>query len=287
MKGRVLKGIASRYVVYADGKTYLAFPRKKLLQGGGELLVGDLVDFIPSEKGVSTIEKIFPRKNRLIRPAIANLDTAFVVIAKEPEPERETVDKIILNCFVMGIEPVLCYNKTDISKEEERREIEREYGPAVEVLFLSAEKKNGLEALAEKIRGKLSCFVGSSAVGKTALLNAVLDLSEETGALSRIARGKNTTRKIEIFVTADGMLADTCGFSMLDSIDIKSEELKNYYPEFAPYLGECKFSSCNHIGEPECKIAEAVKQGRISKGRYERYLTIYDELKEKEKNKYV
>ena len=287
MRGRVLKGVASRYEVLAGDKIYLAYPRKKLLQGGGELLVGDFVELSREEKGVSTIEKIYPRKNRLIRPAIANIDTALIVIAKEPIPEKITLDKIILNCLFMGIEPVLCYNKTDIAEIADLSEIEKEYTSVLDVLFVSAEKKEGLDKLKAKIEGKLACFVGSSAVGKTTLLNALLGKSEETGDLSKIARGKNTTRKIEIFVTENGMLADTCGFSMLDSVDIKSEDLKLFYPEFDDYLNQCKFNSCNHISEPECKIKEAVKQGRIPEGRYERYLQIYEEIREKEKKKYV
>lgn len=287
MKGRVLKGVASRYEVYLDGKSYLAFPRKKLLQDGGELLVGDFVELLKEEKGISTIEKVYPRKNRLIRPAIANIDTALIVIAKAPEPEKITLDKIILNCLYMGIEPVLCYNKTDIADDLDLADIIKEYESVLDVLFVSAEKKEGLLALKEKTEGRLACFVGSSAVGKTTLLNALLDMREETGDLSRIARGKNTTRKIEIYVTENGMLADTCGFSMLDSVDIKSEELKLYYPDFEPYLNQCKFNSCNHISEPECKIIEAVKLNRISEGRYLRYLQIYNEIKDKEKKKYV
>lgn len=278
-EGLVVKIISNRYTVEVGGESLVAYACGRLRVSGAEPYVGDRVKII-FERGSAVITDILPRKNVLIRPYVANVDVLLIVVAKEPEPDLLLVDKLILNCYKEGIKPVLCYNKSDLDLSGEAEKLFAAYG-ALDCIKLSAESKDGLNQLEPLCDGKLVCLAGQSAVGKTSLLNAVLDAALATDGLSKkVKRGKNTTRHIELYDVYSGKIADTCGFSMLQPIDIREDELKFYYDEFLPLQEKCRFISCAHDGEPDCAVKAAIAEGRLDKGRYERYLTIYNEIKE-------
>lgn len=285
-KGRVTKVISNRYeVATEEGEIVVATARGKL-RLNGELYVGDNVRY-EFERGTAVITEAFPRKNSLIRPFVANVDRCVIVVAKVPEPDMLLVDKIIVNCYAEGITPVLCYNKSDLASADEIDALFSPYRDYIECITVSAVLKTGFDALAGLVKGKTVCFAGQSAVGKTSLLNAILDLNLKTDGLSRkIKRGKNTTRHVEIYPALGGYIVDTCGFSMLTITDIKPEELTYYYEDFLSYQDDCKYRGCTHTEEPDCAVKKAVADGKISNERYQRYLALYQELKEYRKKLY-
>lgn len=278
-EGQIVKIVANRYTVAGDGKVYTAFARGRL-RLGEDIFVGDMVEF-EVQKPLSVICRVLPRKNKLIRPYVANIDKAIIVIAKEPEPDLLLLDKILLNCYKEGIDPVICYNKTDLADPEEIENTLKPYKEFAETVKVSSLTGENIEKLGRMIEGSLACLAGQSAVGKTSILNSLAGLSLKTDELSqRIKRGKNTTRHVEIFEAAGGRIADTCGFSMLETVELEPGELIYYYPEFLPLQNKCKYKSCTHTAEPDCAVKEALKEGGVDKGRYERYTFIYNELKE-------
>jgi len=254
----------------------------------GDIFAGDMVECEKLGEKRGIITKVLPRRNYLIRPNVANLDKAFIVIAPEPAPDLLLVDKMLIYCFAQGIEPILCYNKVDIASTLELEQIKQDYQDVASLVVTSAVTGEGLATLAKHIKGNLTCFLGQSAAGKSSLLNALLSQDvAKTGELSqRIKRGKNTTRHIEIYSAKEGHIADTCGFSMLDCLQMHPEELRLYYEEYLALARECKYPSCTHSIEPDCNVKKQVQQGMLSQRRYQRYLTIVEELKENERKKY-
>lgn len=245
-----------------------------------ELYVGDYVEFCDG-----VIESVYPRKNCMIRPYIANLDVLFIVIAPLPEPDFNLVEKLLLNCHEQKITPVILYNKSDIAVNPEQ--ILKPYEAGVTTFIVSAKTGSNIKALSEFIGGRLVCFCGQSAVGKSSIINALGGKKLETGELSRkIKRGKNTTRHVEIYDLPNGRIADTCGFSVMESIDINPEELVYYYDEFLALQCGCRFANCTHTKEPGCAVKKALEDGKINAVRYDRYVKLYNELAERRKKKY-
>ena len=279
-KGRVIKAVASKFFVDTGDDVKVCFARKKL-KFDGNIFVGDYVE-IAKDRDVFVIESVEERKNQLIRPYVSNVDVCLIVIASEPEPDFVLVDKVIINCLEQNIEPVLVANKSDIALVDLS-----EYRDIVKVFHISAENGIGVADVFDYVEGKTVCLAGQSAVGKSSLINAILDSDEcEIGELAKkIKRGKNTTRRIEIYNLGGTYLMDTCGFSMLETVDIEPENLRLYFDDFEMFRKECKFNSCTHINEPECAVKPHVGK-EIGVGRYERYKLIYDELVERRKNKY-
>lgn len=276
--GKISKKIANRFEIMYEDEIYVARPRGKI-KLYDNLYVGDNVLF-SLEDAFANIEEILPRKNSLIRPNVANIDKAIIVVAKEPNPDFGLVDKMIINCYANDIEPVLCYNKSDLLSEQEIKKIISPYEKFMRCIIISAYKEKNLEALTDIVSQGVTCLAGQSAVGKTTILNSILDLNLRTAGLSKkISRGKHTTRHVEIFRVLDGMVMDTAGFSMLTLIDKNPNELKNYYYEFLKFQTKCRFTSCLHIHEPGCAVIEQVQNGTIDAGRYERYLQIYKDVK--------
>ncbi len=284
-RGQVIKAVGGRFIVKCAGKLHKAHARGriKLTQ---EIFVGDFVEFVDC-KPYAIIESVEPRKNVLTRPYVANVDTAIIVVAKEPTPDLLLVDKIIINCFAEGIEPLLCYNKSDLATKEEIAELFKQYEGILECFAISSLTGEGMQKFEPIIEGKTVTLAGQSAVGKSSLLNTLLGLKLETGELSeKISRGKNTTRHIEILEAFGGQILDTCGFSMLELMNIDPKDLRLYYDDFCEYHHDCEYRGCEHINEPNCAIKKAVAEGKLSTARYDRYKTIYQELKENKKKKY-
>ncbi len=278
--GRVIKAVASKFFVDTQDGVKVCFARKKL-KNDGIIFVGDYVT-ISKERDSFVIEEVKQRKNCLIRPYVSNVDVCFIVIAPEPEPDMVLVDKIIVNCLHELITPVLVKNKCDISSVDTS-----EYDGVVQQIECSALEDIDVKKIVDFAKGKTVCFAGQSAVGKSSLLNTILDCDLlEVGELTRkIKRGKNTTRKTEIFNVGGTYFVDTCGFSMLETIDIPPEKLRLYFDEFEPFRDSCRFSSCTHQNEPECAVKAHVGK-EIGNGRYQRYLEILKELVERKQNKY-
>ncbi len=291
MTGKIIKGIGGfYYVVCENGITYECKAKGVFRNRKIKPLVGDNVEIeiLDEEKNLGNIEDILPRFNWLNRPAVANVDQTVIIFAvSAPAPNFNLLDRFLINMEQHEVPTVICFNKVDLEGFRQSEDICRSYTKSgYEVLFISAESGYGIDVLEAIIKGKTTVFAGPSGVGKSSTLNSLFpDANVQTGGLSeKIQRGKHTTRHSELmFVDDDTYIMDTPGFSSLYTEGIEAEDLKLYFPEIAAYTGTCKFNMCNHISEPGCLIKKAVSDGRISKMRYDDYVMIYNELKEKRK----
>lgn len=291
MTGKIIKGIGGfYYVVCENGITYECKAKGVFRNRKIKPLVGDNVEIeiLDEEKNLGNIEDILPRFNWLNRPAVANVDQTVIIFAvSAPAPNFNLLDRFLINMEQHEVPTVICFNKVDLEGFRQSEDICRSYTKSgYEVLFISAESGYGIDVLEAVIKGKTTVFAGPSGVGKSSTLNSLFpDANVQTGGLSeKIQRGKHTTRHSELmFVDDDTYIMDTPGFSSLYTEGIEAENLKLYFPEIAAYTGTCKFNMCNHISEPGCLVKKAVSDGRISKMRYDDYVMIYNELKEKRK----
>ena len=291
MTGKIIKGIGGFYYVVCENDiTYECKAKGVFRNRKIKPLVGDNVEIeiLDEEKNLGNIEDILPRFNWLNRPAVANVDQTVIIFAvSAPAPNFNLLDRILINTEQHEVPTVICFNKEDLEDFRQSEYICRSYTKSgYEVLFISAESGYGIDVLEAVIKGKTTVFAGPSGVGKSSTLNSLFpDANVQTGGLSeKIQRGKHTTRHSELmFVDDDTYIMDTPGFSSLYTEGIEAEDLKLYFPEIAAYTGTCKFNMCNHISEPGCLVKKAVSDGRISKMRYDDYVMIYNELKEKRK----
>lgn len=279
MEGLVIKKNANLFSVeeFSTGQVFLRHASGKTEESG--VYVGDKVQF---DESITKVEK---RKNVLIRPPLANLDKLFIVISPIPKPDLLLVDKLIVYCFVKGIEPILVVNKTDKASETFVKNIKNIYNKVAEVILTSVKEGNA-QALSEKIEG-VCAFAGQSAVGKSSLINCLFsqNLAKVGSLSSKIDRGKQTTRMVQLFKFGKGYIADTAGFSMLSLsfvTDLEPRELSSYYPDFLKARAKCKYRSCLHEGG-DCGVIKAVKEKKINEERYQNYLKILQELKERKK----
>lgn len=286
--GIVVKSVGGVFTVMGDdGNKYVCFAPKKLRYNDLDVIVGDKVKFEDIKRGKGVVTEVTPRKNKLNRPEIANVDVCFVVLACEPQPDLYLCDKVLINCFQEKIEPVIVVNKVDISSETVRV-VEQNYKGLADIVCLSALDDSVMQLCKYFDGGKVACFAGQSAVGKTSLLNALLpEANGATGALSeKSGRGVHTTRHSSLHKVFGGYLIDTCGFSLCDLKNIRSDELRLYLDDFVQRSHGCKYNSCTHTVEPDCAVRKAVADGQLSRARYDRYIEEYNELKEFEKNQY-
>lgn len=256
-------------------------------------LVGDYVEFevLDEKERTGVITEIAPRKNELIRPASSNIDQAMVIFAMEnPRPSFSLLDRFLIMMERQNIRTVICFNKKELAGEEELERLRRTYSEAgYQVLLVSARREEGMEQIKNVLSGKTTVVAGPSGVGKSTITNLLQsEVCMETGEISRkLKRGRHTTRHAQLIaVGEDTYLMDTPGFSAMAVENMEKEELKQYFPEFHPYEGECRFQGCVHISEPDCGVIRAVEENRISRIRYEDYRELYEELKEKEKRRY-
>lgn len=290
VQGKIIKSIAGFYEVYTKSGIIYRCRAKGIFRALGEKpLVGDdvLMDITDevSDPKEGNITKLLPRKNDLIRPNVANVDQALLLFAiTHPAPSYGLLDRFLIIMQQKNLPAILCFNKQDLATKEEMDELRSAYEACgCQVLFVSAREQN-LDCVKEAVRGKTTVITGPSGAGKSTLINALCPgASMETGELSKkIARGKNTTRHVELLPAADPdtFLVDTPGFTSLYLFDTKAEDLKNYYPEFAPYAGKCRFHGCNHVSEPDCSVRRAYQEGKIPRIRYENYLELFAQLKD-------
>ena len=283
VEGQIIEGRGGLYTVRdGAGSAYVLRAKKKFRRQRMTPLVGDCVLFTPGEgEEHGWLEEILPRKSECLRPPVANITLLVVVIAPAPAPDWLLVDKLLLGAHMQGMHTLLVANKGDLGDEAAQTAL-RDYEKAdTPVLRLSAQAGEGLDSLRERMQGETVCFAGQSGVGKSTLLNALLGLELETGAISRIERGKHTTRHASLIEQGGLRVMDTPGFTSLDVMAGQAEELKDYYPEFVPYLGKCRFDGCNHMEEPGCAVRQAVQEGQIPVARYENYRALFLELKDR------
>lgn len=288
LKGKIIKGVAGSYEVKAnDNIIYTCKAKGSFRKDGIKPLIGDdvVIDVISAEESEGNITEVLARKNRLIRPSVANIDMALIVAAlKNPDPNFLMLDKLILHFKQQNIPVVLCFNKEDLAGKDFASEYAKIYGGSgSDVIVMSAENNQGINELKNMLKGRTTCIAGPSGVGKSTIINALQNnVTMETGDISRkLKRGRHTTRHSEIIpIDEDTYIIDTPGFTSIDVFDIAYDELKEYYDEFIQYE-ECYFTPCSHIHEPNCGVREALSLGKISQVRYDNYCHIYDELKKK------
>ena len=289
MEGKIIKGIAGFYYVHAkDGIVYACRAKGIFRKDNQKPLVGDNVEItvLDAKEKEGNLIRILPRKNSLIRPAVANVDQAFVIFAMEdPSPNFLLLDRFLIMMEQAGIPAVICFNKQDLADREECERLGALYrNCGYRVILSSVREGIGVEDVRETLKGKTTVVAGPSGVGKSSLTNLLQDqLQMETGEISRkLKRGRHTTRHSQVIPVGENTyLMDTPGFSSLYISDMEPEELKSYFREFRKYEGQCRFQGCSHIHEPDCRVKEALEQGEISRQRYEDYLCLYEELKEK------
>ena len=289
MQGKIIKGIAGFYYIYAeDGNVYECKAKGIFRKDNFKPLVGDNVEItvLNEEEKEGSVTSILPRRNSLIRPAVANVDQAFLIFAMEnPKPNFLLLDRFLIMMEQQEIPVVICFNKKDVGEKEEMEKLYEIYtGCGYHVVLSSTYEGEGMDEIHEILKGKTTVVAGPSGVGKSSITNCMQgEVQMETGEISKkLKRGKHTTRHSQVIpVEKNTFLVDTPGFSSLYLTDMKEEELRDYFPEFVMYEPQCRFQGCMHIHEPGCAVKKALSEGKISQQRYDNYLALYEELKEK------
>lgn len=284
-RGRIEKALSGFYYVNTGGETLQCRARGKFRREGLSPLVGDWVQVRELGNGEGFVEAVEARRNQFARPAAANIDQLVILAsAAIPVTEPYLIDRIASIAALKGCQVLLCLNKCDLDSADELYDIYSR--SAIPVLRVSAVTGQGLDALRDAIRGKLSAFTGNSGVGKSSVLNALLPaLALPVGEVSKaLGRGRHTTRHVELFsLGEDTYIIDTPGFSSFDTAEMDlalKQHLPDTFPEFAPYVSDCRFTGCTHTKEKGCRVLQAVKDGLIPASRHRSYVRLYDELKD-------
>ena len=280
MQGVIIKALSGFYYVKTESGTVECRARGRFRLDGSSPLVGDRVEISLDANGKGRVDKLLPRKNFFIRPAVANIDL-LIAVASEVNPVTDPflIDRVTAFAEHMGCEVFICINKSDAARVSRLRDIYATSG--YRVIETSAVTGEGVEELRGCIAGKVCAFSGNSGVGKSSLLNALEPgLGLETGVVSeKLGRGRHTTRHVEIFPAGGAFVADTPGFASFDMEQlppIPKEELQFCFPEFGPYIGKCRFDDCAHLKEPDCAVREALEAGKIAPSRYQSYERLYE-----------
>jgi ribosome biogenesis GTPase len=278
--GRILRSISGFYDVQTPVGLITCRGRGTLRRGGESPLTGDLVE-ITVEKGKGMVDRILPRKNAFVRPAVANVDGLVVFAANvNPVTEPFLIDRVAAIAGDQDVPVYIIVNKCDLDPGEDLLRIYRNAG--FHVIQSSAETGEGVEELRQVLKGKLTAFTGNSGVGKSSILNALCpELGLSTGEVSeKLGRGRHTTRHVELYrLDEDTYVADTPGFSSFDTDQmdvILKENLQYAFPDFGPYIGKCQFHDCSHRKEPGCAVTQALSEGEIEATRYDSYLRLYE-----------
>ncbi|MCR5594377.1 MAG: ribosome small subunit-dependent GTPase A [Lachnospiraceae bacterium] len=289
MRGKIIKGIAGFYYVYAeDGIIYECKARGIFRNRKITPLVGDNVEISVTDinDNEGNIDDIMPRTNSLIRPAVANVDRALIFFARnDPKPDMGLIDRLLITMEKTDIYPIIVFNKSDLDHSPDYDLESEKEGFALagyHVYEVCAVSGEGVDEILSELKGYTTAIAGPSGAGKSSFINRICPGSQmETGVISnKLGRGKHTTRHAEIqVIDRESFIVDTPGFTSYNIDMILPEELPFLYPEFSEYAGGCRFSGCSHTHEPDCAVISAVEAGKISNLRYERYKKFYQELK--------
>ena len=284
MTGRIVKALSGFYYVEAADGIHECRARGIFRKQGQTPLVGDLVEFSLSGKR-GTVEAIGQRRNRFVRPAVSNVDLLVLLAAAcNPVTDPFLLDRVLAIAAARDVPCLICVNKCDIDPGDALAGIYERAG--FDVLRTSAVTGLGVEELRQRISGKTAVFTGNSGVGKSSLLNALApDFAVPTAEVSeKLGRGRHTTRHVELYrIAPDTYLGDTPGFSSFDleQMDaIPKEDLQYAFPDFAPWLGKCRFQDCAHLQEPDCAVTAALARGELEISRYRSYERLYEQAKE-------
>ncbi len=291
MFGKIVKGISGFYYIHVVGSGIYECKAKGIFRKQGiKPLVGDDVDIdvLDEEGKVGNITRLHPRRNSLIRPAVANVDQALIIFAAHaPEPNFNLLDRFLVAMEEWDIPTHICFNKADLLDENEREKLEDVFvGTPYQLHFIQANSSLSQEEILGLLQGKTTTVAGPSGVGKSTLINALQEHTVmETGGLSaKIARGKHTTRHSELIpIGGDTFIMDTPGFSSFFLPEIEADQLRHYYPEFTLPAEACRFKGCVHLSEPDCGVKAALEAGQVSAQRYHNYTQLYEELANRKK----
>lgn len=289
--GRIIRGVGSFYYIDSDNFIYTCRARGVLRRRNQKPVIGDMVNFqLPTQSQEGLILDILPRKNLLERPAVSNIDVLVITIsALKPAPDLLLCDKLLISAASMDIKPILCVNKTDLVDDDVILSITSQF-KHIPCISVSCEDNTGFKKLSVLLTGHVVCFAGQSGVGKSSIINKLLPEAKiEVGIVSRkTSHGKHTTRHVELLKTlTGGYIVDTPGFSLLEFELLEPIKLKDDYPDFSEYTQFCRFDGCMHNKEPGCAVKEAVKEGKIHRHRYDRYITILEDLIINWRNRYA
>ena len=280
MTGRILRSMSGEFDVQTDHGVIICRGRGKLRRGADIPLAGDMVQ-ITVERGRGMIERILPRKNHFVRPAVANVDILVVFAANvNPVTKPFLIDRVAAIAGDQEVPVCVCVNKCDLDPAQDLARIYRNAG--FSVIQTSAETGDGVEELRQLLSGKLAAFTGNSGVGKSSILNRLCpDLQLATGEVSdKLGRGRHTTRHVQLYkLDEQTYVADTPGFSSFDTDQmdvILKENLQFAFPDFGPYIGTCQFHDCSHRKEPGCAVRTALENGALEPTRYDSYLRLYE-----------
>ena len=284
LTGRIIRSLSGFYDVQTSEGVVTCRGRGSLRRSGDSPLTGDMVE-ISVEHGKGMVERILPRQNRFIRPAVANVDALVVFVSNvNPVTEPFLVDRVAAIAGDQEVPVYICVNKCDLDPAEDLVRIYTHAG--FPVICASAETGEGVEQLRKLLQGKLTAFTGNTGVGKSSMLNALCpDLGLATGEVSeKLGRGRHTTRHVELYCLEENtFVADTPGFSSFDTeqMDVLLKENLQYtFPDFGPYLGKCQFHDCSHRAEPNCAVRMAVEVGDVERTRYDSYLRLYEKAEQ-------
>ena len=284
MTGKIVKAISGFYYIEVEDKIYECRAKGILKKNNISPMVGDKAEFEEIGQNVGNLIRVIDRKNSLIRPPVANIDKVVIVVAvKNPEPSLLFIDKQLVFLEKMKIPATICLNKVDIGEAEKIKGIYENIG--YDVILTSVKEKKGLEDLRKIIRGKTVAFVGNSGVGKSSLTNQLMnEVIMQEGDLSKIERGKQTTRHSELLkVENDTYIIDTPGFSSFELDEIDVDKIASLFIEFNKYFPMCRYRDCSHVLEKECGVRMAVDNGEIAKERFENFKLIYEEVQKRRK----
>lgn len=285
MKGQIRKALSGFYYIESEGTTYQTRARGNFRNRKITPLVGDQVVFESSNLTDGYLLEVLPRKNELVRPPVANVDTGVIVISLvEPAFSFNLLDRFLVTLEYKDIEPVIYLSKLDLMPDDTLAKlITKRYEAIGYQVIASPDEEANRRALFRIFASGLTVFMGQSGAGKSTLLNKLVpELELATGEISEsLGRGKHTTRHVELLPIAGGLVADTPGFSSIDFLDIESRELPRLFPEFVQAAPLCKFRECMHVKEPGCEVKRRVEEGSIAVSRYEDYQQFLEEIEKR------